>query len=490
MYAGLRESALNVSSFMEAIKNSLDSPQFLIFCGLAGLAILAIIVFLILLSLRFKLTLYLGNGKVLHESHSGNRVVELQDPPPREGYVFEGWYEDAQFTRKVEKVFRMPMRGASLYAKWSEVSVLSLEEKKESQAEENILPAEEIKNHAEDASASVEETKAAGAEQDEDTEAEQEDETGEGDEIEGAVVTTVTGSKVFVQYRRSFTARLIQADDETKGYYNKLRNEFLSLIGVKERVSWNYDSFNLGRRQFAKLNANTKSIILYLALETSEIEEKYNFRDVSGKKRYAAVPVRYKITGSRSFRYACELIEKLAQKNALDFKRVDDTQDIPYETREALIKRKLIKVYAKRDTGETVTEEQLDEMIAEGATVEKLSAFTVTDKVSVSEADSAISDATAEQLIALAESRQIGAGKGRRAIVNLDTISANYQEGDTVDLESLKKKGLIDGKAASCKILARGSLDKSLTVEAVDFSLPAVKMIALTGGKVVKLRRN
>ena len=295
---------------------------------------------------------------------------------------------------------------------------------------------------------------------------------------------------MFVQYRRSFTARLIQADDETKGYYNKLRNEFLSLIGVKERVSWNYDSFNLGRRQFAKLNANTKSIILYLALETSEIEEKYNFRDVSGKKRYAAVPVRYKITGSRSFRYACELIEKLAQKNALDFKRVDDTQDIPYETREALIKRKLIKVYAKRDTGETVTEEQLDEMIAEGATVEKLSAFTVTDKVSVSEADSAISDATAEQLIALAESRQIGAGKGRRAIVNLDTISANYQEGDTVDLESLKKKGLIDGKAASCKILARGSLDKSLTVEAVDFSLPAVKMIALTGGKVVKLRRN
>lgn len=58
-----------------------------------------------------------------------------------------------------------------------------------------------------------------------------------------------------------------------------------------------------------------------------------------------------------------------------------------------------------------------------------------------------------------------------------------------MDIETLKEKGLIDKKAASVKVLARGMLDKSLTVEAADFSLAAVKMIALTGGKVVKLRR-
>ena len=129
-------------------------------------------------------------------------------------------------------------------------------------------------------------------------------------------------------------------------------------------------------------------------------------------------------------------------------------------------------------------------MIAEGAKVEKLSAFTVTDSVNVNEADVLINDATAKQLIALAETKDARVAPGRRTYVNLDTISANFAEGDTVDLASLKEKGLIDKKASACKILARGTLDKSLTVEATDFSLPAVKMIALTGGKVVRIRKN
>ena len=92
----------------------------------------------------------------------------------------------------------------------------------------------------------------------------------------------------------------------------------------------------------------------------------------------------------------------------------------------------------------------------------------------------------------MAETREEGKGErivGKRTYVNLDTISANYHEGETVTLDSLKAKGLVDKKAISCKILARGMLDKSLTVEATDFSLPAVKMIALTGGKVVKLKK-
>lgn len=500
--------SLQAASFFEAIKNSLDSPQFLIFCALAAVALIAIIVFIILLSLRFKLTLHLGEGKIFKKSYPGHRIVELHEPDHRDGYIFDGWYEDEGFTRKVEKVFRMPMRGAALYAKW-----IPIEDDKDlgTEAEEanrSVLwaekmetfdAAEEQSKHEEapqetpliENTDSIEGESAAQVSVEEAAEEEPEDdESGEGDEIEGAVVTTVTGSKVFVQYRRSFSARLIQADSEMKDYYNTLRNELLSCVGVKERVSWNYDSYNVGRRQFAKVNANTKSLILYLALTPSQVDEKYNFRDVSEKKRYANVPVRFKITGSRSFKYACELLDRAAEEFELDFKRVDDTKVIPYETREELIKKKLIKVYAKRETGETVTEEQLDEMIAEGATVEKLSAYTVTDKVSVSEADTAISDATAQQIIALAEFREDRAATGRRAVINLDTISANYHEGECVNLQTLKEKGLIDKKAASCKVLARGVLDKSLTVEAVDFSLPAVKMIALTGGKVVKLRRS
>ena len=183
------------------------------------------------------------------------------------------------------------------------------------------------------------------------------------------------------------------------------------------------------------------------------------------------------------------MLEDTAAEFELDYKRVEYREEIPYETREALIAKKLIRVYAKRETGETVSEQQLEEMIAEGATVEALSSYTVTDKVTVAEAESAINDETAQQIMALADSKNIRAA-GKRAVINLDTISANFKEDDLVNVETLRERGLIDKKAASVKVLARGALDKSLTVEAADFSLAAVKMIALTGGKVVKLRRS
>ena len=53
--------------------------------------------------------------------------------------------------------------------------------------------------------------------------------------------------------------------------------------------------------------------------------------------------------------------------------------------------------------------------------------------------------------------------------------------------EILKEMKLIPKNVGSLKILARGVLDKPLNVEAQDFSLDAVKMIVLTGGKAIKI---
>lgn len=544
------ENTYCAASLAEFFKENIKSTEFLLFCCFAVAAIIAIIVFIVLLSLRFKLTLVIDEKRTEKKSCFGNKRMEIGEPAPREGYRFCGWYEDEARTKRVGKVFRMPMRGATLYAKWEKCEeeelvkesdrtaeqpqtaepVLAVQEEEqavesapveqeEEQAVEPVSAEQEEEQTAEPVSVEQEETPQENAEIElqptveveaeevgesaaelplEQEDAEQytaddlsedsAEESGEGDEVEGALVTTVSGGKVFVQYRRSFRARLIQAGDEMKEYYIALRSEMLSYIGTRERVSWNYDSYFVGRKQFAKINANAKSLIVYFALDPKEVDEKYKFRDVSAKKRYAAVPVRYKITGSRSFRYALELLEQTAAKFELDYKRVELHEDIPYETREALIAKKLIRVYAKRETGETVSEQQLEEMIAEGATIEALSSYTVTDKVTVAEAEDAIDDKTAQQIIALADSKSFRA-TGKRAVVNLDTISANFEEDDLVDIETLKEKGLIDKKAASVKVLARGMLDKSLTVEAADFSLAAVKMIALTGGKVVKLRR-
>ena len=532
-----------LSSFWEDLRSGTGGPTMIVLMIVAAAAVVLLVACLILLARRSKIVLDEGNGKKIVIKTGRHKAVRLP-APERDGYTFEGWYTDAACTKRADGTVQASAKSMTLYAKWEKISeeklpqddsevpanasaessaVTSLDEQAvreepaaEEQAcepeasvaeEENVSepapqeepvfePASQEERAEEpplqDVSASEEEKTAETSVSEEDEEeTEDEDEASEGDEIDNALVTLVSGTKVFVQYRRSFRARLIQADDEMKDYYNSLRSELLSYVGVKERVSWNYDSYNVGRRQFAKINANRKSIILYLALAPASVDEKYTFRDVSEKKRYAAVPVRYKITGSRSFKYAVELIAQAAAEFGLDYKRFEEKLDIPYEERDELIKKRLIKVYAKRETGETVTEEELEQYIEEGATVESLSAYTVTDRVSVNEAEILISDATAKQLVALAEEaeEQPRAARAKRSYVNLDTVSANFREGEKVDLAALQAKGLVDKKATAYKVLARGSLDKSLTIEANDFSLPAVKMIALTGGRVVKIRK-
>ena len=479
------------------------TPTLLICICVGAVAVIVAAVLLALLLIPYTLTLETGERRI-REKHMGHVGLELSEPK-REGYRFEGWFEDADFTKPVGKVFRMPARRTTLYAKWSVIpaeepaaaeesaSIAEQPAQPVAEAPENSAPTAETAPAAEatpTAESATEGSVLAEPAEEPEEDAEDIGEAGEGDEIDNALVTLVSGGKVFVQYRRSFRARLIQSADETKAMYNRFRSEILSYIGVKERVSWNYDSFNVGRRQFVKMNANAKSLIVYFALAPSEIGEKYRFRDVSEKKRYAAVPVRFKITGARSMQYAIELLEQTAGAFGLDFKRTEENLEIPYETREELIRQRLIKVYAKRETGEAVTEEQLEEYIAEGATVEPLSAYTVTDEVAVNEAESLITDATAKQLIALADTKETRGTAGKRTYINLDTISAHYREGETVDLPSLRQKGLIDKRASSYKVLARGKLDKALTVEAADFSLPAVKMIVLTGGKVVKIKKS
>ena len=106
-------------------------------------------------------------------------------------------------------------------------------------------------------------------------------------------------------------------------------------------------------------------------------------------------------------------------------------------------------------------------------------------------ADELISDSLARDLLTKEETPIYTSG-WRTSIVNVYTMSEHFEAGDTVDVNSLKEKALIPLDTAYVKVLARGVIDKPLTVLANDFSLAAVKMIALTGGeakKVVTLRK-
>ena len=105
--------------------------------------------------------------------------------------------------------------------------------------------------------------------------------------------------------------------------------------------------------------------------------------------------------------------------------------------------------------------------------------------VSVDYAEGAITNSLAKDLIR--HDNNVVTSGNRRSIINVDTLSRSFEAGDRVDINALKSKSLIPYDTGYIKVLARGIIDKPLYVYANDFSLAAVKMIALTGGKSVKV---
>ncbi len=101
-------------------------------------------------------------------------------------------------------------------------------------------------------------------------------------------------------------------------------------------------------------------------------------------------------------------------------------------------------------------------------------------------ADELISDALAKDLLKRSREAVYTSGS-RKEIINVDIINENFEPGERVDVNKLKEKGLISEDTAYIKILARGVMNKPLSVYANDFSLSAIKMIALTGGKSFKV---
>lgn len=289
------------------------------------------------------------------------------------------------------------------------------------------------------------------------------------DEITKTVSVTENGEirYIIIKYSKSFLAKLIQSDGETKAYYSRVKNSLLSYDGVKSRVSWKWESFRVGRKTLAKLRFRGKTLSLCLALNPEiYADTKYKVESLGEIKAYEDTPCIYRIKNDRRLKYSEDLISTLMALNRLSEQPREETdyaKDYPYETTEALLERKLIK-------------ELTDEEAQSGTTFRR--------SVTAQEVDSLMRDEVAVTLIKKSDGQS---DRTKTGIINIDTLSENFESGEVVTLDEIKKrvKGF-NKKTTYIKVLARGTLDKPLTVEADSFSLQAVKMIVLTGGTAIK----
>lgn len=314
-----------------------------------------------------------------------------------------------------------------------------------------------------------------------------------------------SGGKVVmrVKYNRSFTAKIIQSDDKTKSYYGAIKNELLR-YKVKTRTSWRHETFKSGRKLLAKLSFRGKTLGLYLALDPAAYADtKYKIDDVSKVANNAAVPLLYKLKNDLRCKHSKDLIAAAMQANGLEAGEPlndDYIARYPYEELEPLIERGLVKLLKSEAKGEgaeegliEISEERYEQLTAETnysevaeTSAEDIEYPEVVESISVVEAEERISDEVVETFIQESERYS---DKTKKDIVNIDALGKYFNAGDTVTIEEIKKRvPSVNKKATYIKVLARGTLDKALNIEADDFSPAAIKMIVLTGGTVSRTK--
>lgn len=277
---------------------------------------------------------------------------------------------------------------------------------------------------------------------------------------------------IIIKYNKSHTAKLIQSADGVKNYYSQIKNELMSYKGVRSRISWKYESFSVGRATIAKLAVRGKNLSLFLALDPKNyVDTKYIIDDKSEVAAYEKTPLLYRIKNDRRLNYSKELIAAVmdGREKTEDYKETDYAKEYPYEKIEPLIERGLVKVLTEED--------------AQSGDV-----FKPRDMVTATEVNELLQDDIA---VALIEESDEVSDRTKQGIVNIDTLSKHFADGETVTLEEMKKRIPKFVKSTTyVKVLARGALDKKLTVIADSFSIEAAKMILLTGGNAVKKKNS
>lgn len=255
--------------------------------------------------------------------------------------------------------------------------------------------------------------------------------------------------KVIVRYDKSHVAKLTLLSDKMKMYYERLKNHILS-YGVKNGSSWDGERFYKGRETLVKFVVRGKAIKVYYALTWHTVPEKFNAIDASDVKKYEKTPTMVKMKGPRSFAHAKELIDMLMSENEIDFvSEVEESYGDLLRTRslQTLLDEELIKpVYGVLKEGAkevSLIDEEFDDDDEEEEDFEE---------VAVTSGKNCVCGYARENV-----------GRSLRAYVNLGVVNKAYKNGEVVNLESLKAKGLIRNDVLFVKLLADGDIDKKLT---------------------------
>ena len=147
--------------------------------------------------------------------------------------------------------------------------------------------------------------------------------------------------------KKSFTAKLIESEEDVKDYYSELKNQLLSYVKVKSQINWSNDRFTYDRETIAKICLRGKTLCLYLALDPEEFPTTvYHQKFAGDTKMYEKTPMMMKVKSPVALKRSIKLIELLMERVQAvkgDRKAVDYAAKFAYRSEEQLLGEGLIK---------------------------------------------------------------------------------------------------------------------------------------------------
>jgi len=275
-------------------------------------------------------------------------------------------------------------------------------------------------------------------------------------EADPLVFETAEGKKPAI--RSNFRVRLKATTDKNRGNYVILKNYINSQKEVTFRMSGRVEKVKHHGEVIAIIGLAKKSMKVWLALNPNNYDfNRYYHKDVSDKPRYEKTPMVIRVGSDRGVKRAKELFDDLFTRFGIEPRRKYEDKGL-MELAFTLKQNALVKAKRKDLLRPTVTDEQ---------------------------AGKAISDSAVNEYILRRE--RLPLEDENFANVSLDVIADAFLDGQTVNLQKLKAKGIVAEDYNGYKVTRGERLSKPLYIVADGISLAAAKMIVMTGGIAVKL---
>ncbi len=271
------------------------------------------------------------------------------------------------------------------------------------------------------------------------------------------------------KYNYGMTAKIILGDEDIKLFYAEIENLLRRYTKVSKRDGWKHETFNYKRECIVKMTVRGKTLSVFTADSASEYENSAKLAEtVHTKNTYSRFPYCHKISNKYRLKLVLRLITNMLEKRGAvqsDVEPVDYSKLLKSRSVEQLVVEGLVKHVKQTD-------------------------FKTVETVKSTEVNELLDDASAKEEVVELVTRPKKNDKYKLEIVNIDTISQHFENGETVTLEEVKNRvPFFNRRATALKVLARGELDKKLTFVADDYSMDAIKMILLVGGTVVRNKK-